>query len=72
MSTKKYINKLTFEIIGCAIEVHKELGPGLLEDIYEKCMVKELNDRGYKTETQKKIPVSYKEWIWMRNLGLTS
>lgn len=35
--TKKYLNELTYQVIGCAIEVHKHLGPGLLESIYEKC-----------------------------------
>jgi len=34
--TKKYLNELTYQVIGCAIEVHKHLGPGLLESIYEK------------------------------------
>lgn len=38
MITQKYINELTHSIIGVAIDVHKELGPGLLESIYEKCM----------------------------------
>ncbi len=35
--TKKYLNELTYKVIGCAIEVHKILGPGLLESVYEKC-----------------------------------
>ncbi len=39
MITQTYIDKLTYKIIGCAIEVHKELGPGLLESIYEKCLI---------------------------------
>ncbi len=41
--TKKYIDELTYAIIGCAIEVHKYLGPGLLESVYEKCFRKELS-----------------------------
>ena len=39
--TQKYINKLTYKVIGCAIEVHKHLGPDLLESVYEKCFRKE-------------------------------
>lgn len=42
MITQKSINDLAYKIIGCAIEVHKELGPGLLESIYQKCLEEEL------------------------------
>ncbi|MDQ8180794.1 GxxExxY protein [Pelagicoccus sp. SDUM812005] len=52
--------KLTFEIIGAAIEVHRELGPGLLESTYERCLVHELTLRGIKTERQKVQPITYK------------
>lgn len=48
-------------IIGCAIEVHKELGPGLLESAYEECLVYELSKSGLKAERQKPVPVIYKE-----------
>ena len=58
--TKKYLKNLTYEIIGAAIEVHKEMGPGLLEHIYEVCMIEELNQRGIQVECQKTIPVVYK------------
>ena len=58
--TQKHINDLTYKIIGAAIEVHKNLGPGLLEKIYEKCIVKELMDLGFKVDFQKTIPVNYK------------
>ena len=58
--TQKHINELTYKIIGAAIEVHKNLGPGLLEKIYEKCIVKELMDLGFKVDFQKTIPVNYK------------
>jgi GxxExxY protein len=46
--TKKYLNELTYLVIGCAIEVHKQLGPGLLESIYEKCFLRELELKGIK------------------------
>ncbi len=60
MITKKDITDLTYIIIGCAIEVHKELGPGLLESIYHSCFVEELSrkDLSYKSELQ--VPVIYK------------
>ena len=44
--TKKYLDDLTYNVIGSAIEVHKHIGPGLLESVYEKCFVKELSLRG--------------------------
>ncbi|MCX6245966.1 MAG: GxxExxY protein [Bacteroidetes bacterium] len=52
---------LSKAIIGCAIEVHKTLGPGLLESAYEECMVFELQHKGLGVERQKPIPVIYKE-----------
>ena len=54
-------NKITEKIIGCAIEVHKLLGPGLLESAYEDCLAYELVKSGFKVERQKAIPVIYKE-----------
>ena len=53
-------NSLTDTIIGAAITVHRELGPGLLESVYEKCLAFELADRGLSATTQQEIPVSYK------------
>ena len=55
------INNLTRSIIGSAIEVHKELGPGLLESTYEACLFYELNQKGFFVEKQKILPVKYKE-----------
>ena len=52
---------LSKEIIGAAIEVHKFLGPGLLESAYEECLCYELGNRGLKYERQKPIPVVYKD-----------
>jgi GxxExxY protein len=54
------INKLSSDIIGAAIEVHKVLGPGLLESAYEECLCKEFVIRGISFERQKPLPVSYK------------
>ena len=42
--TQKYINELAYNIVGCAIEVHKHLGTGLLESVYEKCLIQESLD----------------------------
>ena len=52
---------ITKIIIGCAINVHKELGPGLLESAYEECLYYELIKAGLKAERQKAIPIIYKE-----------
>jgi GxxExxY protein len=52
--------KLTEQIIGAAIEVHRELGPGLMESVYEECLCHELHLRGLKFERQMPLPVRYK------------
>ena len=54
------INNLTGKIIGAAIEVHKALGPGLLESAYEECLCHELGLRRFTYERQKPLPVKYK------------
>ncbi len=53
------LNQLTEAIIGAAIEVHRELGPGLLESTYEACLTHELRQRGLRVEQQKALPVVY-------------
>lgn len=58
--TKKYINDLSYKIVGAAIEVHKALGPGLLESVYEKCLLHELKLRGLLAEQQVSVPLDYK------------
>ena len=68
--TKKYLNELTYEVIGCAIEVHKHLGPGLLESIYEKCFLRELNLRGITNESQVYVPLEYKGLLFDAALRL--
>jgi len=55
------INQITEKIIGCAIEVYKELGPGLLESAYEECLFYELQQAGLNAERQVPVPVIYKE-----------
>src|SRR5438309_11677362 len=54
-------NDVTHEIIGAAIEVHRVLGPGLLESAYEECLSRELELRNLKVERQKPLPVVYKD-----------
>ena len=54
------INLPTEQVIGAAIDVHRALGPGLLESSYELCLCRELNLRGIAFERQKPIPVEYK------------
>lgn len=58
--TKKYLNELTYKVIGCAIEVHKHLGPGLIESVYEKCFLKELTLQGIAFKNQIWVPLQYK------------
>ena len=55
-----HVNELTEQVIGAAIEVHKVLGPGLLESAYEMCLCKELSSRGIPFERQLPLPVDYK------------
>ncbi|MBK8906162.1 MAG: GxxExxY protein [Anaerolineaceae bacterium] len=54
-------NRLTSQIIGAAIEVHRQLGPGLLESSYETCLAYELEARGLSIERQKPVPIVYKD-----------
>ena len=56
-----YENEISERIIGCAIEVHKVLGPGLLESAYEECLFYEIFQTGLRVEKQKPLPLIYKE-----------
>ena len=60
-STEMDVNGLTQQIIGAAIDVHRELGPGLLESTYETCLVQELLCRGLHVERQKGLRIAYKD-----------
>jgi len=55
------INLITEKIIGAAIEVHRDLGPGLLESAYEECLAFEIQNAGLRIECQKPVPIVYKE-----------
>lgn len=61
MITKKEVTQLSYEITGLAIKVHKTLGPGLLESIYEECLKIELIKNGYDVKQQIRIPIKYEE-----------
>lgn len=54
-------NEITSEIIGSSIEVHKSLGPGLLESAYNECFYCELTNRGLFVQREKPMPIIYKE-----------
>ncbi len=70
MITKKDVTKLSYEIVGCAIRVHKELGPGLLEGVYEKCLIHELRLNGYDVKSQLIVPIQYRGLALDANLKL--
>ena len=55
------LNSITGQVIGAAIDVHRTLGPGLLESAYEACLAYELTQNGLHVERQKPLPVVYKE-----------
>lgn len=57
---KEILNTLSKEILIASIDVHKEMGPGLLESVYQQCLVKELSLRDIKTKNMVPIPLQYK------------
>lgn len=57
--TKKEVTQLSYEIIGYAIKVHKKLGPGLLEKIYEECLKYELEKNGHHVKQQINVAIDY-------------
>nr|WP_311316253.1 MULTISPECIES: GxxExxY protein [Elizabethkingia] len=63
MVTKKYLDDLTYEIIGSCIEIHKVMGRGLLESVYHQCLKEELLHRKINFQSEMKIPVMYKNKI---------
>ncbi|MEM6885909.1 MAG: GxxExxY protein [Verrucomicrobiota bacterium] len=60
MDTEVKNKELTGAVINAALTVHKALGPGLLESVYEKCLAFELSEQGYSIEKQKDIPLTYR------------
>ena len=60
MADREELNAISKQIIGAAIEVHRALGPGLLESAYEACLEYELSQRGMTVERQKQLPIVYK------------
>jgi len=58
--TEQELNKMTGEIIGIAIEVHRELGPGLLEKVYQRCLRIALEEAGYRVEMELPLPVMFR------------
>ncbi|MEO0734291.1 MAG: GxxExxY protein [Bacteroidota bacterium] len=58
--TRSSLNQLGYDVIAAAIEVHNFLGPGLLESVYEECLVEELKLRDFMVERQVKVPLAYK------------
>jgi len=61
MTEAEHLNAYTEAIIGAAMDVHRALGPGLLESAYEACLVYQLREQGLKVEHQKPLPVTYQE-----------
>lgn len=58
--TKKYLNDLTYAFLGCCINVHKELGPGLLENVYHKCIIEELKYERISFISEIEVPIIYR------------
>ena len=58
---REELNLLSYKVIGLAIEVHRQLGPGLLESAYQACLIYELQKSGIKVEKEIPLPISYKE-----------
>jgi GxxExxY protein len=54
-------NEISGEIISCAIEVHRHLGPGLLESAYQECLYHELQNAGLEVDREKSLPITYKD-----------
>ena len=64
------VNEITFEIRGAIYDVYKELGPGLLESVYEEALCFELEQRGLKVERQLQVPIIYKGNVLKTELRL--
>ncbi len=60
MMTQNFVNNIAYKIVGCAIEVHKHIGPGLLESVYEECLIEEMKKANLDVQSQLYVPVIYK------------
>ena len=63
MNDPERLDQITRRIIGCAIDVHRFLGPGLLESAYEACLAHDLERNGMKVERQKPVPLKYRDVV---------
>jgi GxxExxY protein len=59
--SKKYLSDLTYTLLGCCINVHKELGPGLLENVYHQCLIEELKYERISFKSELEVPIKYRE-----------
>ena len=57
----EYIEEIASKTIGCALDVHTALGPGLLEKVYENCLIYELTENGFNVQSQVRLPIDYKK-----------
>lgn len=60
MITQKYLDELTYEVLGASIEVHKIIGKGLLENVYQECLKEKLSQRKLNFFTEMRVPILYK------------
>lgn len=67
---KEEYNRISKEILGSAVSVHKEMGPGLLESVYEYCLVEELRTRGLNVESQVRLPLVYKGKVLQKDFRI--
>jgi len=58
---KQFLNDLTYAFIDCCINVHEELGPGLLESVYHKCLMEELKYEGISFKSEIFVPIKYRD-----------
>lgn len=70
MNTQKNINNIAYKVVGCAIEVHKHLDPGMLESVYEESLIDELKRNNLHVSSQVYVPLNYKDKKLGANLKL--
>ena len=58
--SKQYLNDLTYQLLGCCINIHKELGPGLLENVYHQCLIEELKYERISYVSELEVPIKYR------------